>query len=80
MATPVDKKHFLILVIEEKQASPEEQEARISVEKLGIQARHDATYREVWLELLAPLTRIQIRELFKMKDEMGRICDFYESE
>lgn len=76
----VDNKHYLILVLEEKHASPEEQEARISVEKLGIQARHDATYREVWLELLAPLSQVQIRELFKMKDEMGRICDFYERE
>ena len=76
----VDNKHYLILVLEEKHASPEEQEARISIEKLGIQARHDATYREVWLELLAPLSQVQIRELFKMKDEMGRICDFYERE
>jgi hypothetical protein len=76
----VDNKHYLILVLEEKHASPEEQEARISIEKLGIQASHDATYREVWLELLAPLSQVQIRELFKMKDEMGRICDFYERE
>jgi hypothetical protein len=76
----IDSKHYLILVLEEKHASPEEQEALISIEKLGIQARHDATYHEVWLELLAPLSRVQIRELFKMKDEMGRICDFYERE
>jgi len=75
---------YLILVINDPQdrgerleLSPDEQDVVEATSKLGIVASSISRRRHLFLELHAPLTRIQIRELHHLKHRCGCIVDFY---
>jgi hypothetical protein len=58
----------------------DEMQLAYALEHLGIQTRPAGKFRELWLELLALLTKEQVRGLFQLKDDSGLISDFREEE